>query len=131
MTLVKQTAIATDQAPAAIGPYSQAVRAGDFIYISGQLPINPAVGAIEAEDAAGQAAQAIDNLEAILREAGHSLANIVKATVFLTDIADFAAVNQVYAARFTSDPKPARAAFQVSALPAGAAVEIEAVAYVG
>jgi len=123
--------IATSEAPAAIGPYSQAVRAGDFVYVSGQLPINPATGAIEARDAAGQAAQSIANIEAVLAAAGLGLANVVKTIVYLADIADFAEVNQVYAGRFTSEPLPARAAFQVAALPAEAQVEIEAVAYAG
>ncbi|MDR0285726.1 MAG: Rid family detoxifying hydrolase [Propionibacteriaceae bacterium] len=122
-------AIATDQAPAAIGPYSQAVRAGNFVYVSGQIPINPAIGKIEATDVVGQAAQVITNLAAILAAAGLGLGNVVKTTVYLTDIADFAAVNEVYASRFTTSPLPARAAFQVVALPAGAKVEIEAVAY--
>jgi len=124
-------AIATTKAPAAIGPYSQAVRAGDFVYVSGQLPINSATGTIEAEGAAGQAAQSIANIEAILTAAGLTLADVVKTTVFLADIADFVSVNQVYANRFTSVPLPARAAFQVAALPSGARVEIEAVAYAG
>ena len=124
-------AIVTSEAPAAIGPYSQAVRAGDFVYVSGQLPINPATGAIEARDAAGQAAQSIANIEAILAAAGLGLDNVVKTVVYLADIADFAEVNKVYAGRFTSEPLPARAAFQVAALPAEAQVEIEAVAYAG
>ena len=131
MTSIPHTAVATDQAPAAIGPYSQAVKAGGFVYVSGQLPIDPALGRIEAEGAGDQAAQSIDNIEAILRAAGLGLADVVKTTVLLADIGDFAIVNQVYASRFATVPMPARAAFQVVALPMGALVEIEAVAYAG
>jgi len=125
----RPTAVATDQAPKAIGPYSQGVRAGAFVYVSGQLPINPATGAIEAATAADQARQAISNIEAILRAAGLGLENVVKATVLLADIADFAAVNEEYAARFTGPVLPARAAYQVAALPMGARIEIEAIAW--
>ena len=127
--MTDQTAITTDQAPAAIGPYSQAVRVGPLVFVSGQLGINPALGRIEATDAPGQAAQAISNIEAILAAAGLGLSDVVKVTLLLADIADFAAVNQVYAARFNSTPLPARAAYQVAALPAGGLVEIEAIAH--
>ena len=127
--MTSQNALSTDQAPAAIGPYSQAVRAGDMVYVSGQLPIDPAVGKITATDAAAQAAQSIANIAAILASAGLGLDRVVKTTVLLADIADFQAVNQVYASRFTTTPLPARAAYQVAALPQGALVEIEAVAY--
>jgi len=121
-------AVATEQAPAAIGPYSQAVAAGEFVFVSGQLPINPATGLIEATDAAGQALQSIANIEAILSAAGLTLAHVVKTTVLLADIADFGAVNAAYASRFTGDVLPARAAYQVVALPKDALVEIEAIA---
>ena len=124
-----KTIISTSNAPGAIGPYSQGVRAGAFVYVSGQLPINPATGAIEAATAADQARQAISNIEAILRAAGLGLENVVKATVLLADIADFAAVNEEYAARFTGPVLPARAAYQVAALPMGARIEIEAIAW--
>ena len=123
--------IHTDKAPAAIGPYSQAVLAGDFLYVSGQLPIDPATGAFAGDTAAEQAAQSIRNLSAILEEAGMSLNDVVKTTVLLADIADFAAVNEVYAKFFTGEVLPARAAFAVRDLPKGAKVEIELVAYKG
>ncbi len=123
--------IHTDKAPAAIGPYSQAVLAGDFLYVSGQLPIDPATGAFAGDTAAEQAAQSIRNLAAILEEAGMSLNDVVKTTVLLADIADFAAVNEVYAKFFTGEVLPARAAFAVRDLPKGAKVEIELVAYKG
>lgn len=123
--------ITTDQAPVAIGPYSQAVRAGDFVHISGQLPINPTTGFIEAQEAAGQATQSIDNIEAILNAAGLGLANVVKTTIYLTDIADFGFVNDAYTARFTTIPLPARVTVEVAALPGGAHVEIDAIAYAG
>ena len=121
-------AVSTAAAPAAIGPYSQAVQAGPFVFVSGQLPINPATGEIEAADIVGQAAQAIANIEAILAAAGLGLGDVVKTTVLLADIADFAAVNEVYASRFTGPVLPARAAYAVAGLPRGALVEIEAVA---
>ena len=123
--------IHTDKAPAAIGPYSQAVLAGDFLYVSGQLPIDPATGAFAGDTAAEQAAQSIRKLAAILEEAGMSLNDVVKTTVLLADIADFAAVNEVYAKFFTGEILPARAAFAVRDLPKGAKVEIELVAYKG
>ena len=126
-----KTRIHTDKAPAAIGPYSQAVLAGDFLYVSGQLPIDPATGAFAGDTAAEQAAQSIRNLAAILEEAGMSLNDVVKTTVLLADIADFAAVNEVYAKFFTGEILPARAAFAVRDLPKGAKVEIELVAYKG
>ena len=121
-------ALATEKAPAAIGPYSQAVQTGNLIFVSGQLPINPATGVIEATDIAGQAEQVITNIEAILDTAGLDLSCVVKTTVLLADIADFSTVNEVYARRFTTTPLPARAAYQVAALPAGAGVEIETIA---
>ena len=124
-------AVSTDTAPQAIGPYSQAVAAGEFVFVSGQLPINPASGAIEATDAAGQAAQALANIEAILVAAGLGLGDVVKTTVLLADIADFAAVNDVYASAFSGAVLPARAAYAVAALPKGARVEIEAIAHSG
>ena len=126
-----KTRIHTDKAPAAIGPYSQAVLAGDFLYVSGQLPIDPATGAFAGDTAAEQAAQSIRNLAAILEEAGMSLNDVVKTTVLLADIADFAAVNEVYAKFFTGEVLPARAAFAVRDLPKGAKVEIELGAYKG
>ena len=121
--------IATTNAPAAIGPYSQAIKAGNTVYVSGQLPIDPATGAFAAEDIAGQTEQSLKNIGAILAEAGCGYANVVKTTVLLADIADFGAMNEVYAQFFTANP-PARAAFAVKDLPKGALVEIEAIAVV-
>lgn len=119
--------IETSAAPAAIGPYSQGVMAGGTAYVSGQLPIDPATGSFAGEDAAAQAHQSLVNVRAILAAAGLTMADVVKTTVYLADIGDFAAVNEVYA-EFFAAPFPARAAFQVAALPKGAKVEIEAVA---
>ena len=126
-----KTRIHTDKAPAAIGPYSQAVLAGDFLYVSGQLPLDPVSGAMAGDTAAEQAEQSIRNLSAILEAAGMTLDDVVKTTVLLADIADFAAVNEVYAKHFTGAVLPARAAFAVRDLPKGAKVGIELVAYKG
>ena len=104
--------IATSQAPAAIGPYAQAVKAGNTLYISGQLPIDPATGAFAAADVAGQTEQSLKNIGAILAQAGMGYENVVKTTVLLADIADFGTMNEVYAKYFTADC-PARAAFAV------------------
>ena len=119
--------IASAGAPAAIGPYSQAVQAGNTVYVSGQLPIDPATGAFAGADIAAQTQQSLANIRAILEEAGMTMANVVKTTVLLADINEFATMNAVYAQFFT-EPYPARAAFQVAALPKGAKVEIEAIA---
>lgn len=118
--------IASDKAPAAVGPYSQAVEAGGTLYVSGQLPIVPATGAMPSS-VAGQTRQSLTNIGAILNEAGYSYNDVVKTCVLLTDIADFAEMNAVYAEFFTAD-KPARVCYQVSALPKGAKVEIDAIA---
>ena len=123
-------AIATDKAPAAVGPYSQAIEAGGFIFCSGQVPIDPAAGKIVATDAASQARQALENVKAILGSKGLDMSSIVKATVFAMDMKDFKAVNEVYAAYFTSEP-PARSFVQVGNLPLGALVEVEVIAYKG
>lgn len=122
-------AIHTEQAPAAIGPYSQAVQAGGVVYVSGQLPIDPATGAFAGEDIASQTRQSLTNIRSILRAAGLEMGNVVKTTVMLKNIADFAAMNEVYAEFFT-EPYPARAAYQVAALPKDALLEIECVASV-
>ncbi len=118
--------ISTKSAPAAIGPYSQAIKANGFIYTSGQIPLNPENGAIEGTTIEEQSEQAIKNLGAILKEAGSDFSKVVKTTCFLADIKDFAAFNYVYEKYFVS--KPARSCFQVAALPKKALVEIEAVA---
>lgn len=122
--------IQTEHAPAAIGPYSQAVQAGGSIYVSGHLPINPATGEFAGADIRAQARQSLENIKAILAAAGTDMAHVVKTTVLLQDMADFAAMNEVYAEYF-SEPYPARAAFQVAKLPKDALVEIEAVAVTG
>ena len=119
--------IHTDRAPAAIGPYSQAVQTGNMLFVSGQIPIDPATGVFAGEDITTQTRQSLTNVKAILEEAGYALSDVVKATVLLADMGDFAAMNAVYAEFFTSDC-PARAAFAVKDLPKGAKVEIEVVA---
>lgn len=118
--------IATDKAPAAVGPYSQAVLVNGLLFVSGQIPVNPADGSV-AESIEDQSHQALKNVGAILAEAGLSYEDVVKTTVLLADIADFKAMNAVYAEYFTQD-KPARACFQVAALPLGVKVEIEVIA---
>ena len=118
--------IATDKAPAAVGPYSQAVLVNGLLFVSGQIPVNPADGSV-AESIEAQSHQALKNVGAILAEAGLSYEDVVKTTVLLADIADFKAMNAVYAEYFTQD-KPARACFQVAALPLGVKVEIEVIA---
>jgi 2-iminobutanoate/2-iminopropanoate deaminase len=122
-----KTSITTAAAPSAIGPYSQGILAGPLVFVSGQIPIDPATGQLVSGDIAAEARQAIANLRAILGAAGSSLEQVVKTTVFLTDMDDFAAVNAVYAEFFTA-PFPARACFAVAGLPKGARVEVEAVA---
>ena len=121
------TAIHTDLAPAAIGPYSQAIAAGNTLYVSGQIPIDPATGVFAGNDIATQTRQSLTNLQNILRAAGMDMSNVVKTTVLLADMGDFAAMNAVYAEFFTQ-PYPARAAFQAACLPRNALVEIECVA---
>ena len=118
--------IATTDAPKAVGPSSQAILVNGTLYISGQIPVNPADGTVPA-DIASQAHQSLKNIGAILKAAGMGYENVVKTTVLLADIADFKAVNAVYAEYFTAD-KPARACFQVAALPMGVGIEIEAIA---
>ena len=119
--------ISTPKAPAAIGPYSQAIRVGNLIYTSGQIPINPATGALVEGGIKEQTRQSLTNVKAILEEAGTSMANVVKTTVFMADMNDFADMNAVYA-EFFSEPYPARSVVAVKTLPKGALVEIEVVA---
>jgi 2-iminobutanoate/2-iminopropanoate deaminase len=114
-------------APAAIGPYSQAIDAGDFVFLSGQVPIDPKTGELVQGDIALQTDRVLDNLAAVLEAAGCSFADVVKTTIYLVDLNDFQAVNATYAKRFTAAP-PARATVQVSALPKGSRVEIDAIA---
>ena len=119
--------ITAPNAPAALGPYSHAVAAGDLLFTSGQLGMDPATGTLAGENIEAQTEQALKNLEAVLAANGMTFANVVKTTIFLADLGDFATVNGIYATRFPADP-PARSCFQVSALPAGAKIEIEAIA---
>lgn len=122
-----RTAISTPHAPAAIGPYSQAIRADGYLFCSGQLGLDPATGDFVAGDVGAQAEQALRNLGAVLEAAGLTFGDVVKTTIFLADMADFAAVNGVYG-RFVTDPPPARSTVAVAALPKGGRVEIEATA---
>jgi len=119
--------IKTDKAPQAVGPYSQAVKVGNFLFISGQIAINPETGKLEGETVAEQSERVLKNIEAILREAGFSLKDVVKTTVYLKNMCDFAEMNEVYA-KFFGEHRPARATVEVSNLPLGALVEIEAIA---
>ena len=119
--------ISTDKAPKAVGAYSQAIEANGFLFISGQIAINPAVNKIEATDVVGQVRQCLSNINAILKEAGLTVDNLVKTSIFLKDIKDFSKVNEIYA-EFIGDSKPARACMEVANLPVGALVEIEAIA---
>ena len=119
--------ISTKNAPAAIGPYSQAIKVGNLIYTSGQIPIDPATGTLVAGGIKEQTRQSLLNVQAILKEAGISMSSVVKTTVFMADMNDFADMNAVYAEFFT-EPYPARSAVAVKALPKGALVEIEVVA---
>ena len=121
--------ISTENAPGAIGPYSQAVKVGDFVFCSGQIPIDPATGDFVSDDAALQTEQVLINLTRVLEAAGTGLNNVVKTTVFLADMNDFAAMNEIYARHF-SENKPARATVQAARLPRDARVEIECIAVI-
>ncbi len=120
-------AISTDKAPAAIGPYSQAIECGDMIYTSGMIPIDPATGDLVTGNVEAQAEQAISNLEALLSAAGSSIEKVVKTVVFISDMEDFGKINEVYAKHF-QEPFPARSCVQVARLPKDVAIEIEAIA---
>jgi 2-iminobutanoate/2-iminopropanoate deaminase len=124
---VSKDVISTSQAPAALGPYSQAVRWGDLIFVSGQIPIDPATSQVVGGDIAAQTERVLKNLAAILEAAGASLGQVLKTTVYLRDLNDFGKMNEVYA-RFFSEQPPARATIQVARLPRDVSVEIEAVA---
>jgi 2-iminobutanoate/2-iminopropanoate deaminase len=124
---IERTIIATEEAPGAVGPYSQGITADGFVFTAGQIPINPASGKVEATTIEDQTRQVLTNVDAVLRAAGSSLDRVVKMTVFMTDLADFQAMNGVYAKFFPSNP-PARSAVQVVALPLGVQIEMEAVA---
>lgn len=123
---MSRSIISTDKAPAAIGPYSQAVRAGSTVYFSGQIPLDPATGNLVQGDIATQTRRVFDNLKAVAEAAGGSLASIVRVGIYVTDLANFATVNEVMAQYFQA-PYPARSTIQVSALPKGAEVEVDAV----
>ncbi len=123
----KREIIATTEAPGAVGPYSQGIVIEGLVFTAGQIPINPASGKIEAESIEDQTRQVLRNVDAVLRAAGSGLHNVVKMTVFMTDLGDFKAMNGVYAEFFPSDP-PARSAVQVVALPLGVQIEMEAIA---
>ena len=125
----KRSVVSTSNAPAAIGPYSQAIRAGQFLFSSGQLGLDPATGDLR-EGIEAQTRQALANLQAVLSEAGASVANVVKTTIFLADLSHFATVNQLYGEVFGHEP-PARSTVQVAALPKGGLVEIEVIALLG
>ena len=120
-------AISTEAAPKAIGPYSQAVRSGSLVFVSGQIPLDPVTGTMVAGDIAAQTDRVLDNLAAVLEAAGCGFSDVVKTTIYLVDLGDFQAVNATYAKRFVAAP-PARATVQVAALPKGARVEIDAIA---
>ncbi len=122
--------IATTGAPGAVGPYSQAIAAGDYLFLSGQIPLVPETGLLVSEDIKAQTEQVMKNLRAVCEAAGGGLNKIVKCTVFMTDLAQFQTMNDVYAAHF-GEHKPARSTIQVAALPRGASVEIEAIMYLG
>ena len=126
---MKKKIIHTEKAPAAVGPYSQAVRIGQLVYTAGQIALDPATGQLVEGDVQAQTEQVLQNLQAVLAASGSSLKNVVKTTVFLQDMGDFKAMNEVYGRFFGKNP-PARSAVQVAALPLGAQVEIEAVALV-
>ncbi len=120
-------AIVTQNAPSAIGPYSQGIDAGNMVFVSGQLPIDPKTNAFASDEIKGQTKQSLENAQAILKEIGLSLDNVVKTTIFLKDIKDFAGMNEVYAS-FFNEPFPSRSAFEVANLPKDALVEIEMIA---
>jgi 2-iminobutanoate/2-iminopropanoate deaminase len=125
--MTKRTIISTAAAPAAIGPYSQAIVAGDFVFCSGQIPLDPQTGQLVGATVEEQTRRVLDNLRAVLDAAGSSLAQVVKTTIFLADMSEFAAVNSIYAEYFGDDP-PARSTVQVARLPRDVRVEVEAIA---
>lgn len=128
--MATKEAIHTDSAPAAVGPYSQAVKAGDLVICSGQIPLDPATGELVTGDIRAQTHQVMKNLQAVLEAAGSGFDKAVRFTIFLTDLGDFGAVNEVYAS-YLAEPYPARACVQVSALPKGVDVEIDAIGLCG
>ncbi len=125
--MMKKEIVSTSNAPAAVGPYSQAVITGDLVFCSGQIPLNPETGTVDGNSIEAQTRQCLKNLKAVLEAAGSSLQHAVKVNIYITDMKDFPAVNGIYAEYF-EEPYPARACVQVAALPLGVMVEIEAVA---
>ena len=125
-----QNVISTDAAPKAIGPYSQAIRAGGFLFVSGQIPLDPSTGQMVEGGIEAQARRVMDNLAAVLAAAGASMGNVVRSTIYLADLADFGTVNDIYGSYFSA-PAPARATVQVSRLPRDARVEIDVIAHLG
>lgn len=127
--MTKREVLASPDAPKAIGPYSQAIRSGDLVFLSGQIPLDPHSGEmVGGQDVGAQTERVMKNLEAVLAAASLTFANVVKTTIYLTDLGDFAAVNEVYGKRFEGIAPPARATVQVAALPRGSKVEIDAIA---
>jgi len=127
--MTKREVLASPDAPKAIGPYSQAIRSGDLVFLSGQIPLDPHSGEmVGGQDVGAQTERVMKNLEAVLAAASLTFANVVKTTIYLTDLGDFAAVNEVYGKRFDGIAPPARATVQVAALPRGSKVEIDAIA---
>jgi 2-iminobutanoate/2-iminopropanoate deaminase len=127
---MKKQIVTTPSAPTAIGPYSQAVRVGELIFLSGQIPLDPETGQMVSGDIAIQARRVMENLAAVLRAGDAKFADVVRSTIYLTNLQDFAKVNEVYGSYFSADP-PARATVEVAALPRGAGVEIDMIAHVG
>jgi 2-iminobutanoate/2-iminopropanoate deaminase len=125
-----KTIVATDRAPQAIGPYSQAVRAGGFVFFSGQIPLDPVTGEIRGAEIEEQAEQVMENIGAVLSASSLGFSDVVKTTIFLVDLANFSLVNEIYGRRFPTEP-PARSTVEVKGLPRGALVEIEVVAWCG
>jgi 2-iminobutanoate/2-iminopropanoate deaminase len=129
--MANRAAVHSDDAPKAIGPYSQAIQAGNLLFCSGQIPLDPKSGEmVGAGDIKAQAKQVMENLKAVLTVGGASFAGVVKTTIYLKDLADFGAVNEIYGSYFSAEP-PARATVQVAGLPRGALVEIDAIAVIG
>jgi len=126
---MEKKTISTENAPAAIGPYAQANRVGEFIFTSGQIPLNPATGEMAAPTIEAQTEQVLDNVKAVLEAGGSSLDRVIKTTVFLKDMKDFAKMNEIYSKYFTGDLLPSRSAVAVAELPKGALVEIEVIAF--
>lgn len=124
----KKAAVSSADAPSAVGPYSQAVRVGDFLFCSGQIPLDPSTGALVAGDFADQARRVLDNLTAVLRAADLGMSDVVRTTIYLADLGDFAELNRVYAEYFVA-PYPARSTVQVAGLPKGARLEIDVIAW--